>query len=110
MDFKFRVLMADIMVSSTSIQFIASADDSTFCRKIFRLMAFSSYGKTDSFISYLDDIYDKNNKELVYILNRIIRVFLICNDIDYKQRDRLSTITGISNNTLLLYSSGKKNG
>jgi len=96
--------MAEIMASSSSIQFIVKIDDSTFCRKIFKLMAFTAMQRTDSFIAYLEKIYDKGNKELTYILDRIVRVFIIKNQLDYKQRNKLSSITGINEKKILLYS------
>ena len=90
--------MASIMVSKTSLPLINNLDDKNFCYQIFKLHAYLHFGETDLFVSYLDNIYKKNNIELSYILNRIVRVFVIINSnkINHVIIDKLSSITGIS--------------
>lgn len=99
--------MAVIMSSGTSIQFISKMDDNSFCKKIFKLMAFSVTQKVDSFLSLLEKIYDNKNKELSYILDRIVRVFVILNNLSFKDKSKLTSITGLSNKAILFYSENK---
>lgn len=101
--------LSEIMTSGSSLSFIAKMNDDSFCRKIFKLMSFSISQKVDSFISYLNEIYDKDNKELRYILDRIVRVFIINNRLDYRNRTKLSSITDIKDNKILLFSGNLKN-
>lgn len=96
-----------LMLSDASVPFISELDDADndFCHKMFQLSAYELTGKIDLFMRLFEDVYTnkKTSAGNKYLMERIMRVFIIRNNVSSSVIDKLVNITKKDKVVLLRY-------
>lgn len=94
--------ISNILTTNISIPFISDIDSEKYAYELFKMCCFISSGKTTSFISELQKVYDKNRRDYG-IARRLVRLYVVLNGMSDKEITTVSRITTINKLSLLKY-------
>lgn len=100
--------ISKVMISNVSFEVIKELEneENYFCYKLFQLIAFQQSGVMQSnFLNCLEEIkkHEKNSLGNLMLSNRVVRVFAITNYLNASEFNKLSSISGINKQRLLIY-------
>lgn len=96
--------IAKIITSKPAMPAVNKLDKDNFTHLLLKMLVYSEIGDVNAFINTMEDAYDnKIGKAEELIMLRVLRVFIIRNELKAKHFDKIASITNIKKERLLGY-------